>query len=200
MAKKMRNDKKKMNPVLWFLFAIVVPIILTLTLTVFIFSIAGVSVIDWAKDKANDVPVLSSFVTTDAEANTQQEKEQIQDRIAGKDAKIGELEQEVKDMEVMIDGLEHDIVKLESNPADVEKSSSAETKKDKDEGTPVEIVSDSFRNMDSDQAALILERLDQDTAVSILGNVSSKVRGKILGAMDPEKAAKLTQLFISSEN
>lgn len=200
MVKEMKDEKRKMNPILWFLFAIVVPIILVIALTVVIFSLAGANVFDWAKDKANDVPFLSSFVTTEAEEDTQRETEHVEQRIVSKDAEIEELKQEVQDKEATIESLELDKVKLESDPVGQDQTSSSGTAEEKDESTPVETISGSFKNMDSEQAALIMERLDKDTAVSILGNVSSKVRGKILGAMDPEKAADLTQLFINSEN
>lgn len=197
MVKHKTNDSKKMNPVLWFLFVIVIPLVVLITLTIFILSIAGISVMDWAKDKANDLPVVSSILKEDAEPLSYGNEKQLQANNSSKNAEIEELNQHIQEMEATIEQLEHEVVKLENNPND--KHSPVNDEADRADNDPIKSVSSSFKDMDKQQAALIIQRLEKDTAVSLLKEVSNKVRGSILEAMDPKVAAELTQLFINSE-
>src|SRR5690625_5512256 len=64
----MRNlNKKSVNPFLWFIFAIVIPVIIIISLTVLVLAIAGFDVSGWTKDKASNIPIVSSFITTEEE-------------------------------------------------------------------------------------------------------------------------------------
>lgn len=199
MVKHTKSENKRMNPVLWFLFAIIIPLIVLITLIIFILSIAGFNVMDWAKDKANDIPVVSSILKEDEEQPAAHGNEkQLQAKITSMDAEIEALNQNVEDKESTIEQLKHDLAKLENSSAIKESSPDAE--EDEPENSPTKTVAGSFKDMDKEQAALIIQGLDKDTAVSILKEVSNKVRGSILEAMEPKAAAALTQLFINSED
>ncbi|GAB3067331.1 MotE family protein [Virgibacillus ainsalahensis] len=190
---KQKSDDKKTNPVLWFLFAVLIPIIVTIMVAFIVAAVAGVNVIDWAKEKGNNIPVLSSFVTTAEEENLQQEEEE-EAVIADKDTEIHQLEQNVSDLESTIEQLEGEILRLENNSNNAEGAQEEQ----KEPGTLQEI-SGSFKDMDNEQAALIIGNLETEISVSILYELSNGVRGEILEAMDPEMAAELTQQFINSE-
>ncbi|MBM7598593.1 flagellar motility protein MotE (MotC chaperone) [Virgibacillus halotolerans] len=197
MAEDTKKEKKKMNPILWFLFVIIVPLLIILFLTIFILSIAGFSVLDWTKEKVEDVPIISALVTTEQEPMKDQEKNQMLDKLASKDEEIEQLNQEVEDLEATIEELEHEQAKLEGNSDSAEDTS--DSLEDKQADNPLKTASGSFKDMDSEQAALIIQNMEKETATAILEAVSPKVRGKIMEAMDPEKAAELTQLIIDEE-
>src|SRR5699024_12438988 len=115
MAKQIKNEKKKMNPVLWLLFAVIIPVMVVLSLLLIILNVAGVDVTGWAKDKASHVPVLSGFVSQDEESAAEEEEiGQLQERIAQKDAEIEQLNEEIRDMETTIERQRQDIIKLEN--------------------------------------------------------------------------------------
>src|SRR5699024_11702267 len=71
-----------MNPFLWFLIAIIIPILFALILAYIIFSMAGVNVSSWVKDKASTIPVVSSMIITDEEKSLEHRSE---DRRVGKE-------------------------------------------------------------------------------------------------------------------
>ncbi|OZU90318.1 hypothetical protein CIL03_04005 [Virgibacillus indicus] len=196
MSKDVKTEMKKMNPILWFLFAIVIPVAVALTLTVIIFAVAGVNVIDWAKEKGNNIPVISSLITTPDENKEEQQKERVQETAENKDAEIEQLQQETNDLQATIETLEQEIEKLENRNTSRNEAEGDEA----EEPSPLKTISDSFKDMDSEQAAGILQNLDNEMAVSILKEVSNKVRGELLGEMEAEKAAELTQLFISTQH
>jgi len=190
----MKKEKKKMNPFLWFLFAVIIPLAVVISILLIILNVAGVDVSGWTKDRVSSIPVLSSLVPEDEENTVEEDTEQVQTRVAEKDAEIDQLQEEIRGLETTIERLNQDIVKLENRneqnndlPNEEEHSSESTSS-----------MSGTFKDMDNEQAALILQNLDEETAMSILNEVSNKVRGQILEAMDPEVAADLTQLLIDS--
>ena len=191
MAKqKLLDEKEKMNPFLWFLFAIVIPAIIAITLTIIVFAVAGVDVVGWAKKTGNNIPVLSSIITTDDEAREIEKEENVQERIETKDSEIEQLNQEKLNLEGTIEKLEQKITKLERD-LDVVNQEPEDTTK------TVKQISSSFTKMKSEQAALILEQLDTNAAFLILSEMSNEDRGLVMENMDPEKAADITKRFIN---
>ncbi|MBS3680048.1 hypothetical protein KGF86_07465 [Ornithinibacillus massiliensis] len=188
---KVVKEKEKMNPILWFLFAIVIPVIIAITLTAIVLSLAGVNVIDWAKNTGSNIPVVSSLIPTDDEVAEKKEEENYQATIAAKDEKIEQLNQEKTALESSIEQLELTITKLQR---DLE---AAKQTTEEDSSKSIKQMSSSFKEMSSEQAAIILEQLDQESAFTILSEMSNKDRGAILGNMTPESAAAITKLFIN---
>lgn len=198
MAAKPKNEKKKINPIIWFLFAVVIPGAVTLTLVVIILAVAGVDVVGWAKEKGSDIPVLSNVITTDEDKNEQRAEERMQESITSKDEEIAALNQQVTDLESTVDEMEREIITFENE----EDSDNAEEESE-DDGTPVNesiaAIASSFSDMDHERAAQILQSMEQDLAVSILEDLSNDARGEIFEAMEADYAATLTQMFVNEE-
>lgn len=190
-----KNEKKKTNPLLWFFFAVVIPILASASIIFLILHIAGVDVTGWAKDKAGSVPVLSGFITEEGALQEGEDIKQIGARVAEKDEEIEQLKAEIRELEATIDSLNQDIVKLENRNEQHTKPAAEEMEEETETASS---ISGSFKDMDSEQAALILQNMEDETALFILQSVSNKVRGEILEAMTPEAAANLTQLLIDN--
>ncbi|GIO26153.1 MotE family protein [Ornithinibacillus bavariensis] len=194
MAKeKALNEKEKMNPFLWFLFAIVIPVIIAITLTVVVFAVAGVDVVSWAKNTGNNIPVLSSLITTDDEAREKAQQESIESRLDAKDAEIEKVSQEKKELEGTVEQLKQQITKLERDLDAARQKPGQE-----DDKKTVKQISKSFTNMKGKQAALILEQLEPGTAYVILSEMSTDDRGSIMENMSPQVAAEITKFFINA--
>lgn len=86
------------------------------------------------------------------------------------------LLQAVKDLEERENALDRKMVLLKQNEQDNFKKS-AET----------------YKSMEPNKAADILQRMDDEDVVKILGLMESRARAKVLEAMTAEKAAELTQ-------
>ncbi|MUK89913.1 hypothetical protein GMD78_16200 [Ornithinibacillus sp. L9] len=194
-----KEEKKKMNPILWFLFAIVIPVIIAISITVIAFAIAGVNVLDWAKEKGNNLPVVNTFITTEEEAEAEQNEEKVQSMIAEKDSEIEGLMSEVATLEGVIDQLEQEILKLENTLEQNSLEQEDEQMLEEDLDT-VHEMANSFKEMNSKRAARLVEQLEQNIAVSIFKELASEDRGAILAEMDPEIAAEITELFMQDSN
>lgn len=193
MAKNKNIKKNRMNPLIWFLIAIVIPVIFAIVLAYIIFSMAGIDATGWVKDKVSNVPVVSSLVTTEEDKDLQKQNEKLQLTIEEKDTEVEQLTADVDNLEGVIDQLEKEVLKLKKSADNEEADHQDEENSEKD---ALKQTSQTFKDMDPEQAAHIIQRLKEESALSVLDNLSNKVRGKILEEMDPEKAAELTQSLI----
>jgi len=191
------SNKKSINPFLWFVFAIVIPLLIVSSLTILILSIAGVNVTGWAKDTANKVPILSTFVKTEEEETVEEIKQLMNEKIHEKELEIARLQSLNEENEAIISRLNQDILKLKNEIKSNEQLSMEEQEKDEIKENEIKQIAASYENMKSKQAASVLEKVGDDIALEILKQLPDDTRGKILEAMDPEKAADLTKLFMN---
>lgn len=196
------DRKKQLNPILWFLFAIIIPIIVVTTLVIFILSLANISVLDWAKDKGSNVPVISSIIKNKEEKQLEQKLTEANEMIEEQKGEIKSLSKEITTYKLTIEDLEN-LLKIEQSKNREDENESNETP-NADINTEetiavngVEIATASFRKMEPERAAKILENVSASSSAIILSELSSKVRGDILAEMDSEKAAALTEIMFS---
>lgn len=184
------KDGKKRNPIVWFLFAIVIPVMVAGIIAIVVLSFAGIDVAGWVKEKGNNIPVVSNFITTKEEKTLEDELAKANETIEFQKEEIEDLNREIQSLEDIVADLELDVTRLE-NRSNSEDSLSGSDATEVDE--EVKKVAASFRKMDQEKAANIIQNLDQPTAVAVLANLSGEVRGGILAEMDPKKAADLTK-------
>jgi|SRR5690625_2342106 len=191
-----RQAESKSNPVLWFLFAIVIPLTLVVSLTLFILNLSGVDVTGWTKDKLSHVPVISSFVTTTEEQHLEEKVEKSESKVAEQTSEIETLNLTIDDLEGQIKQLEDEILRLENKETnDLAFIEDAEAEEEQSKQKHKNMAA-SFKKMDKAKAAAIFEQLPDETAIKILGEMSNDVRGHVLEGMNPEKAAQLAEVFV----
>lgn len=205
------TEEKKKNPILWLIFAVIIPVILALVIITVGLSFAGINVGGWVKDKASNIPIVSSVMKTDGEkqlelelANRNEEIDELYDRIE-------DYRREIDSMESIIDDLEIDLEKARnSEKSDKELSSTdkSEDKKDKDASDSKDDEKDlmveeeikkaaaSYRKMEAEKAAPIIAEMKNKDAVAILTSLPPEARGNILAEMKTKKAATLTKLMM----
>jgi len=192
MAKN-KQEKKKMNPVVWFIFAIFLPLLITSIIVLVTLSFFNVDVLGWAKEKGSNVPVVSNFIKTDEEETLILELEKAEKTIEQQQKEIEELKQEIESLESINARQEQDITKLEKN---LEDDGQSEDEKETQEKS-VKQTAASFRKMDHEKAADIIQNLERETALDILQQLSNDVRGNILEEMEAKVAAELTEQLMA---
>lgn len=180
-----------MNPILWFLFAIVIPVGIAIILTIVILSVVGVNV-------ASKIPVVSSFVQTDEEVSDEKDWERLEETIANQKKEITELKDDVNNLEQEIEQMELDDIKYKNEEASEANAEKEMVGGESQEKNTVKKISASFKKMKKKQAALIFQDLEKDIALSLMEELPNDVRGGILEAMDPKQAAELAELYIRS--
>lgn len=196
MRNQYNEKENKMNPFLWFFFAIIVPLIVAITLAFIIITVTGFDAWGWIKSTGKNIPVISSLLPAD-----ESEKQEAIEKERGELA-LKEKEREIEDLLADNDELKAQIKQMEQKQAKLEKSlkTTRNTEKMKEtEDNQVEQFVGSFKDMDAKQAAQIIENMNEASARALLKEMPNKVRGKILEAMDPKKAAEFTQHLIQSD-
>lgn len=189
MAKE-KQENKKMNPFVKFLFMIVLPLLVAGILAVIVLSFVGIDVIGWSKEKLNDVPVVGQMIKTDEEQELSRKLATANDTIRSQREEIEQLKQQIEDLQAQVEEYEMELTKLENEEESAEQlDAESETAEDEE----IKQLASSFRKMDKEQAARIVENLDTTTAVLLLSNISANIRGEILEQMDPQIAARLMQ-------
>lgn len=192
MAK--RDKSRKVNPFLWFLFAVIIPVAVVVSLVFVILNIAGFDAFNWLKEKGSNVPIVSNMISTDDAEQQQSTEMHLQQVIEEKDEKIEELTQSMNDQEVKIQELEREITQLEKSELDNKDLEETMELEEEDTNKKVKTVAKSYEKMAPEKAAEILENMsDQSSLVLILKEISNDSRGEILQEMDPKKAAEVTK-------
>lgn len=189
MVKVKQDRKHERNPILFFLFAVVIPLIVALGIAVVVLSIAGFDVVGWVKDKGANTPVISAFIPSNEEKDVEKKLVKANETIDLQREEIDDLNKEITSLENIIEDLEMDITKLENRSKDDEDEANNSENVDEE----VKQAAASFRKMDPEKAAPIIQSLEKTTAVAILSHLSGDVRGGILGEMEPKVAADLTE-------
>ncbi|UFU01026.1 hypothetical protein KO561_08875 [Radiobacillus kanasensis] len=199
MAKIEKQEKEKAGFLQW-LFIIIIPLVFAVTLTGIILTVAGVNVLDHAKNVANHIPGISSVIETEEEVKqatakkrVEDNKEQVEAAVANKDEEIETLKSNLTEKEREIDELTQELAKL-SSQLEEQNNTNEEVQQN-----ILEDVSASFEGMDPEEAAPIISNLEVATAIRVLKNVPSEERGLILGAMEPEQAATFTTALLADE-
>lgn len=190
MVKENKEQKSK----LWVILGILIPvIILAIVVAALIFILDS----DTGREKLSNVPVISSFISDDTNDNGKNDhstNDKSDKVIAKQKDEIEELEREIASLEDIVDDQDKEIKKLEKSK---EEKSDSDNDDDEEEVDEVKQTASSFRKMDPEKAAKIVENLDKSTAIEVLEKLSGDVRGGILAEMDAKKAAELTEGMIS---
>lgn len=193
MAKNKPTQEKNSNGSFqWFLF-IILPLVFALTITLVILTMAGVDTIGYVKKAASGIPGISSLIQEEnAVISAESDQlEQLNKELESKQEEIDQLTTANQMNEKTIEELNQEIVKL-NNQLEDETGTAEESTEEQ-----VKSIARSFQEMEAENAAAIVNNLNQDTALQVLKNVPTKERGLILEVMDPAQAANLTSAFIN---
>ncbi len=192
MASTSEYEKKKPGILQWLLF-ILIPLILAATIATIIMIAAGIDVAGFAKKYANQVPGVSSLVSEEEKESGDVEQKRLTAAIESKDEQIEQLESELEAREADVEDLNEQINTL-NQQLETKEEGTEETASD-----PINDISTSFQNMEAERAAGILANLEDDTALAVMEQMSKKTLGEILGEMDADEAARLTNAYAAGE-
>ena len=116
----------------------------------------------------------------------QREKQQI----SAKEAELAKKEALVKDLGARLQARANELIAIEQRLVAL----SLDAERTKDER--IKKLSGVYENMDPEQAARAIEEMDANLAVTLLLRMRKREAGRILGAMDPQKASQISQDLI----
>ncbi len=184
------KPKQKSSKVQWFVFVILIPLILAVTVALIIMTVAGVNVFEKTKQFTDDVPKVSALLNTETTKESEGQAVELKATIEDQNAQLDELKSQLTVKDQKIEELNNEINQLTKELKDKKIS-------DKDKEDIMTDLSSSFKNMDPEQAAAIVSQLDQASSVDLLEKLPSDERGKVLAALNPEQAANLTSALMN---
>lgn len=184
------KPKQKSSKVQWFVFVILIPLILAVTVALIIMTVAGVNVFEKTKQFAEDVPKVSALLNTETTKKSEGQAVELKATIEDQNAQLDELKSQLTVKDQKIEELNNEMKQLTKELEDKKIS-------DKDKEDIMTDLSSSFKNMDPEQAAAIVSQLDQASSVDLLEKLPSDERGKVLAALNPEQAANLTSALMN---
>lgn len=187
MAEKLKNNQMKERSLGKILLAVLIPFIFLIVLAWTALTLTGVNVSKEIEKAAAHIPGLSMIASIDKTGTAEGESDRMEASLANKEAEINQLKQEVSEKEALMEEKDRQILQLE---ADLEQTSQPSAENEEQEDA-VKDLALSFREMDAEDAAPILQEMKQDQAVLVLKEITSKERGDILGAMESTAAADI---------
>lgn len=198
MTSKKQTEKKKMNPILWFLFAIVIPLIIVLIIIAVILSFSGFNIVDWVKKTGSNTPVISHLVTSQEEDQLAEELERLNQELQSRNEELDQLNTLNTNLEATIEELETELTKQEATISRYESENHVDGDSEEIESeVSLKNLAKTFEEMKPVRAADILSNMTQEEVILILKELSDDVRGGILEAMDAELAANIASEMLN---
>ncbi len=122
--------------------------------------------------------------------NLLKELQREKQRISAKETELAKKEALVKNLDATLQARANELIALEQRLVAL----SLDAERTKDER--IKKLSGVYENMDPEQAARAIEEMDPNLAVTLFLRMRKREAGRILGAMDPQKASKISQDLI----
>ncbi|MCP8616520.1 MotE family protein [Salirhabdus salicampi] len=184
--------KEKPNKLQSFIFVIFIPTVFAITLMLVVLSVIGVDITSHAKAFGKNVPFLSAFILDEDAEELEAKHRELEQTIKDKDQYIQQLEFENGQQKKDLESLQQEVEMLSQKLDETEHTEQKREEK-------IKTVTTSFKDMEPEEAANILEKMKEQDILLIMTDLSAKQRGEILAAMDSEKAATIIQTFFQGE-
>lgn len=194
MAARQGNQNKKVRFTQW-LFLIIIPLILAISIAFIILSILDLNPGAKIKEVANQIPVINQMVTTEEEAESERREDQLHSQITTLKTDKAELEANLSAQELELDQLNQEIVRL--NHLLEQTLADNDLQVEQESGSGLKIVIDTYQEMSAKSAAQILANMNNADAIRILRDLDEDLRAAILSALDPESAANFTEQLLN---
>lgn len=194
MAKRQDNQNKKISLIQW-LFLIIIPLILAISIAFIILSILDLNPGAKVKELANQIPVINQIVTTEEEAAIERKENQLENQITALKSDKSGLEADLSAQEVELHQLNQEIERLSHLLEQSLNDNESQVELESQDG--LKIVIDTYQKMSAKSAAQILTNMKNADAIRILAELDEELRAAILSALDPESAANFTEQLLN---
>ncbi|MFJ8243974.1 MotE family protein [Peribacillus asahii] len=183
-------EEKKSGKIQWFLFAIVIPVIFAILVTIIVMTYYGVNVFEKTKEISDKI---STQVFQNDEKQTEQTTADYDQKIVDLEAEIKDKEAEIQSLESIIDSRDKNLQKAEAEQEQLEKEINELKQAQMTSDVEIKEIVKTYEMMSAKKAAPIITQMSDDDAVGILANLKPVTLAKVLEQMAPEDAARLTK-------
>ncbi|MGG0411519.1 MotE family protein [Peribacillus simplex] len=183
-------EENKINKLQWFL-VIFIPLIFAVTVALIVFTVAGVNVVEKAKEMSAKIPFIESDQKDEEKGKPAKNEEKASMKLEKLETEIENKEKEIEKLEGIIDTRDKAIAKAvaekqqlqtEMNQLKDIQNSSKQAFKD---------IIRTYETMAPKKAAPIIIEMNDEDAVDILSSMKAATLAKVLEQMTTADAARL---------
>lgn len=185
------QESKKSSKFQGFIYVVFIPLLFAITVALVAMTFLGYNVFELTKEYGQKVPFISSMFNDD---NTQSVKG-LEKEMIKLEAEINDREAKISQLQTELDSKEAEIsrVQLEKERLEAEINELAEMK-EQNKRAFKDIVK-TYETISAKKAAPIIAQMSEDEALQILSSIKSETLAAIIEKMDPEDAARYTELL-----
>jgi len=156
------------------------------------------------KSSSLDITTADTAMAQEITSGEDQSLEEWELKLRNREKELLERESELKKMEAQLLPLKEEVETRMSELNDLQNRLTAEAKKLAErekalQDAKITHLVKTYSSMEADKAAAILNKLQLDTVVRILGNMRGKSAGAIMAMMPPEKGATISERLSKAE-
>ncbi|MGD6992383.1 MotE family protein [Sutcliffiella horikoshii] len=171
------------------LYLFIIPLLFTLVIVLGYLTYEGKNIFEVAQ---SFLPAKEEVITTEEDKEEEEGSSSTQNDNTNSSQEIILLERQVSDKEREITKLVASLEEANSKIEDLEKQQ-------QDIRSSTKELAKLYEGMSTNKAAQIIIELDEDMALLILNELSTSKTSSILGQLEPEQAARFTELLADKE-
>ncbi|MFI8492060.1 MotE family protein [Peribacillus butanolivorans] len=184
--------ENKISKFQWFL-VIFIPLIFAVTVAMVVFSVAGVNVVEKAKEMSAKIPFDELIQKDEVKENSAKDTEKVSRKLAKLETEIENKEKEIEKLEGIIDTRDKAVEKAEAEKQQLQ--SEVKQLRESQDGSKKAFkdIIRTYETMAPKKSAPIITEMSDEDAVKILASMKADTLAKVLEQMTTADAARLTK-------
>ena len=185
-------EESKISKFQWFL-VIVIPLIFAVTVALIVFTVAGVNVVEKAKEMSAKIPFIESDQKDEEKGKPAKNDEKVSMKLEKLENEIENKEKEIEKLEGIIDTRDKAIAKAEAEKQQLQTEMNQFRDSQNNSKQAFKDIIRTYETMAPKKAAPIIMEMNDEDAVEILSSMKAVTLAKVLEQMNTADAARLTK-------
>ncbi|MFE4810927.1 MotE family protein [Peribacillus simplex] len=185
-------EASKISKFQWFL-VIFIPLIFAVTVALIVFTVAGVNVVEKAKEMSAKIPFIESDQKDEEKGKPAKNGEKVSMKLEKLETEIENKEKEIEKLEDIIDTRDKAIAKAEAEKQQLQTEMNQLRDSQNNSKQAFKDIIRTYETMAPKKAAPIIMEMNDEDAVAILSSMKAATLAKVLEQMTTVDAARLTK-------
>ncbi|MEC0345589.1 MULTISPECIES: MotE family protein [Peribacillus] len=185
-------EESKISKFQWFL-VIFIPLIFAVTVALIVFTVAGVNVVEKAKEMSAKIPFFESDQKGEENGKSARNDEKVSMKLEKLETEIENKEKEIEKLEGIIDTRDKAIAKAEAEKQRLQTEMNQLKDSQNNSKQAFKDIIRTYETMAPKRAAPIITEMNDEDAVGILSSMKAATLAKVLEQMTTADAARLTK-------
>lgn len=185
-------EESKISKFQWFL-VIFIPLIFAVTVALIVFTVAGVNVVEKAKEMSAKILFIESDQKNEENGKTVKNDEKVSMKLAKLETEIENKEKEIEKLEGIIDTRDKAIAKAEAEKQQLQTEMNQLKDSQNNSKQAFKDIIRVYETMAPKRAAPIITEMNDEDAAEILSSMKAATLAKVLEQMTTADAARLTK-------